>query len=54
MLQRLLQSIIYGLTCDPVDGLLQVPCIERNAMSLVKAINAARLTLSNTGIKNFY
>ena len=32
-----------GLTCDPVGGLVQVPCIERNAMGAVKAINAARL-----------
>lgn len=39
-----------GLTCDPVGGLVQVPCIERNAMGAVKAINAARLALrSNTG-----
>ena len=30
-----------GLTCDPVGGLVQVPCIERNAMAAVKAINAA-------------
>ncbi len=32
-----------GLTCDPVGGQVQVPCIERNAMGAVKAINAARL-----------
>ena len=31
-----------GLTCDPVGGLVQVPCIERNAMGAIKAINAAR------------
>ncbi|KGJ88328.1 L-serine ammonia-lyase [Colwellia psychrerythraea] len=36
-----------GLTCDPVGGLVQVPCIERNAVSAVKAINAARLALKN-------
>jgi L-serine dehydratase len=34
-----------GLTCDPVGGLVQVPCIERNAMGSVKAINAARIAL---------
>ncbi|EMI17192.1 L-serine dehydratase 1 [Rhodopirellula maiorica SM1] len=34
-----------GLTCDPVAGLVQVPCIERNAMGAVKAINAARLAV---------
>ncbi|HVU91841.1 MAG TPA: L-serine ammonia-lyase, partial [Jatrophihabitans sp.] len=34
-----------GLTCDPVGGLVQVPCIERNAMAAVKAINAARIAL---------
>lgn len=38
-----------GLTCDPVGGLVQVPCIERNAMGSVKAINAARLALSGDG-----
>lgn len=38
-----------GLTCDPVGGLVQVPCIERNTMGAVKAINAARLALSGTG-----
>ncbi|WP_323947162.1 L-serine ammonia-lyase [Aeromonas caviae] len=38
-----------GLTCDPVGGLVQVPCIERNAMGAVKAINAARLALRGTG-----
>lgn len=34
-----------GLTCDPVDGQVQVPCIERNAMSAIKAINASRMAL---------
>ena len=34
-----------GLTCDPVGGLVQVPCIERNAIGAVKAVNAARLAL---------
>jgi L-serine dehydratase len=34
-----------GLTCDPVGGLVQIPCIERNAMAAVKAINASRLAL---------
>ena len=37
-----------GLTCDPIGGLVQVPCIERNAMGAVKAINAARLAWSAT------
>ncbi len=35
-----------GMTCDPVGGLVQIPCIERNAMGAVKAINAAQLALS--------
>ncbi len=38
-----------GLTCDPVGGLVQVPCIERNTMGAVKAINAARLALHGDG-----
>ncbi|HZI10781.1 MAG TPA: L-serine ammonia-lyase [Myxococcus sp.] len=38
-----------GLTCDPIGGLVQVPCIERNAMASVKAINAARMALSGDG-----
>ena len=38
-----------GLTCDPIGGLVQVPCIERNAMAAVKAINAAQLALSGDG-----
>jgi len=38
-----------GLTCDPVGGLVQIPCIERNAMGSVKAINASRLALSGDG-----
>lgn len=38
-----------GLTCDPVKGLVQVPCIERNAMGAVKAINASRLARRGTG-----
>ena len=38
-----------GLTCDPVGGLVQVPCIERNAMGSVKAINAARLAMRGEG-----
>ncbi len=36
-----------GMTCDPVDGLVQIPCIERNAMGAVKAINAAELALAS-------
>ncbi|MCD1286235.1 MULTISPECIES: L-serine ammonia-lyase [unclassified Brevibacterium] len=38
-----------GLTCDPVGGLVQVPCIERNAIASVKAINAARLSMHGDG-----
>lgn len=38
-----------GLTCDPVGGLVQIPCIERNAMGAVKAINAARMALQGDG-----
>ena len=38
-----------GLTCDPVGGLVQVPCIERNAMGAIKAINASRLALQGDG-----
>jgi L-serine dehydratase len=38
-----------GLTCDPVGGLVQIPCIERNAVASVKAINAARLALGGDG-----
>jgi len=38
-----------GLTCDPVGGMVQIPCIERNAMGSVKAINAARLALQGDG-----
>ncbi|MBR6675548.1 MAG: L-serine ammonia-lyase, partial [Alphaproteobacteria bacterium] len=38
-----------GLTCDPVCGLVQVPCIERNAIAAVKAVNAARLALRGNG-----
>lgn len=34
-----------GLTCDPVKGLVQIPCIERNALASVKAVNAARLAM---------
>ena len=38
-----------GLTCDPIEGLVQIPCIERNAMGAVKAIDAARLALHGDG-----
>lgn len=38
-----------GLTCDPVGGLVQIPCIERNALASVKAINAARMALRGDG-----
>lgn len=39
-----------GMTCDPIAGLVQVPCIERNAMAAVKAINASRLALKGDGL----
>ncbi|CAH7670590.1 serine dehydratase alpha chain-domain-containing protein [Phakopsora pachyrhizi] len=39
-----------GLTCDPIDGLVQIPCIERNALGAVKAVTAAQLALSGDGI----
>ncbi|WP_028659147.1 L-serine ammonia-lyase [Nocardioides insulae] len=39
-----------GLTCDPVGGLVQIPCIERNAIASTKAINAARLALNGNGV----
>jgi len=38
-----------GLTCDPIGGLVQIPCIERNAIAAVKAINAARMALRGDG-----
>ena len=38
-----------GLTCDPIGGLVQIPCIERNAMGAVKAINASRMALRGNG-----
>jgi L-serine dehydratase len=38
-----------GLTCDPIGGLVQIPCIERNAMASIKAINASRLALRGDG-----
>jgi L-serine dehydratase len=38
-----------GLTCDPIGGLVQIPCIERNAMAAVAAINAARMALRGDG-----
>lgn len=38
-----------GMTCDPVGGLVQIPCIERNAMGAVKAVNAARMALRGDG-----
>jgi L-serine dehydratase len=38
-----------GMTCDPIGGLVQIPCIERNAMGSVKAINASRIALRETG-----
>ena len=41
-----------GLTCDPIGGLLQIPCIERNAMGAVKAINASRIAMRGIGVHN--
>jgi L-serine dehydratase len=38
-----------GLTCDPVGGLVQVPCIERNAIAAVKAVNAVQIALRGDG-----
>jgi L-serine dehydratase len=38
-----------GLTCDPVGGLVQIPCIERNAVASVKAVTAARMALHGDG-----
>lgn len=39
-----------GLTCDPIGGLVQIPCIERNALGAVKAVTAAQLALLGDGI----
>ncbi|BGP02740.1 L-serine dehydratase [Rhodotorula toruloides] len=39
-----------GLTCDPIDGLVQVPCIERNSLGAVKAVTAAQLALAGEGV----
>ena len=38
-----------GLTCDPINGLVQIPCIERNAMGAIKTINACRIAISESG-----
>jgi len=38
-----------GMTCDPIAGLVQIPCIERNAMGAVKSVNAANLALLGDG-----
>ena len=38
-----------GMTCDPIGGLVQIPCIERNAFGAVKAVNAARMSMEETG-----
>lgn len=38
-----------GLTCDPIKGLVQIPCIERNAMAAIKAVNASRLAVRGNG-----
>lgn len=42
-----------GLTCDPIGGLVQIPCIERNAMAAMKAVNAARMALKNEDGKHY-
>jgi L-serine dehydratase len=39
-----------GMTCDPIGGLVQIPCIERNALGAVKAINAARMARRGDGL----
>ncbi|TFY72303.1 hypothetical protein EVG20_g708 [Dentipellis fragilis] len=39
-----------GLTCDPIDGLVQVPCIERNSLGAVKAVTAAQLSMADDGV----
>ena len=38
-----------GMTCDPIGGLVQIPCIERNAFGAVKAVNAARMAMTEHG-----
>ena len=38
-----------GMTCDPIGGLVQIPCIERNAIGAVKAVNACRMSMQETG-----
>jgi L-serine dehydratase len=38
-----------GMTCDPIGGLVQIPCIERNAIGAVKAVNAARMSMNGSG-----
>ena len=38
-----------GLTCDPIGGYVQIPCIERNAMASMKAVNAARMAINGDG-----
>lgn len=38
-----------GLTCDPIEGLVQIPCIERNALGAVKAVTAAQLAMNGDG-----
>jgi L-serine dehydratase len=38
-----------GMTCDPIGGLVQIPCIERNAIAAVKAVNAARMSMNGSG-----
>ena len=37
------------MTCDPIGGLVQIPCIERNALGAVKAVNAARMAMNEEG-----
>ena len=43
-----------GLTCDPIKGLVQIPCIERNAMGAIKAINASRISIISLDLSISY
>lgn len=43
-----------GMTCDPINGLVQIPCIERNAMGSIKAVNAARMALLGDGVHHVH
>ena len=43
---------MLGLTCDPIDGLVQIPCIERNAVAAMRAMNACNLSYFLCGTRN--